>query len=348
MGCEPGSVYPASTAASLCGNLLSMEPGGVEKAGPRPRVSGTALIVGLILSVSLGLLAAGAYGIVDSLGPRSLPHGIAFQSDVDGHQEIYVINPAAGEITRVTENRDGHDGYPAWSPDGKRLAYSSGSDVQEAIYILDSSGVRQLTEKGSVKGFARWSPDGWKIAYYTFQKEGGKPGTLRVINADGSGQTPVFPNDTQSRQTGDCFDGFPGGWFPGGQRLLYRGSLQGTLAICAVNADGSDVQVILADKDRESFDPALSPDGSRIAFVSGNGKDQIFLMNADGTRPRPLISDDADDKNPTWSPDGQWIAFSSNRNGSHYHIYVVRADGTDLRQLTDWGGDDRWPSWSSG
>src|SRR5262249_40037420 len=113
------------------------------------------------------------------------------------------------------------------------------------------------------------------------------------------------------------------------------------------NADGSNQRNLTqnAAADRQ---PAWSPDGSRIAFVSDrDGRQDLYVMNADGSNPTRLtdgccLSVDAE---PTWSPDGKQIAFGSTGpfNGG-WHIWGVNADGTNLRQLTQGPGVD--PAWS--
>jgi Tol biopolymer transport system component len=94
--------------------------------------------------------------------------------------------------------------------------------------------------------------------------------------------------------------------------------------------------------------PAWSPDGSRVAFVSNrDGNPEIYVMNADGGNPTRLTDNPADDLHPTWSPDGDLIAFSSNRDGN-YNIYVMGTDGSQQRQLTNNAAADREPYWFRG
>ena len=95
--------------------------------------------------------------------------------------------------------------------------------------------------------------------------------------------------------------------------------------------------------------PSWSPDGRRIAFVSGRGGfDQIWTMKADGSDMRRLTAPRALDADPAWSPDGRRIAFVRKLAASRSTIYLINVDGTNLQALTDREGDYRHPSWSPG
>ena len=82
-------------------------------------------------------------------------------------------------------------------------------------------------------------------------------------------------------------------------------------------------------------EPAFSPDGSRIAFVSTrDGNAEIYVMNPDGTNATRLTNDAQADGRPAFTPDGQAVAFHSARTGGKQQIWIVNVDGTGLTQLT--------------
>ena len=93
--------------------------------------------------------------------------------------------------------------------------------------------------------------------------------------------------------------------------------------------------------------PSWSPDGGRIAFVSGrDGFDQIWTMKADGSGMRRLTAPQGLDEQPAWSPDGRRIAFVRKASATRGAIYLINANGTGLQALTRGRGDYQHPSWS--
>jgi TolB protein len=112
--------------------------------------------------------------------------------------------------------------------------------------------------------------------------------------------------------------------------------------IYVVNPDGSGQQRLTSF----GADPAWSPDGARIAFVS-NG---LYVMNADGSNQTQIVADQGDISGPAWSPDGARIVFAADRGVGDHAIHVVNVDGLGLQQLTSVAVtdavDEIAPAWS--
>jgi hypothetical protein len=175
---------------------------------------------------------------------------------------------------------------------------------------------------------------------------------IAVINEDGTG----FKELTDGNRDVDP------AWSPDGAHIVYAGERIGGQNIIRMRADGTG-QVPLTSTlfPVTNGEPAWSPDGTRIAFTSsraGAGRNEIWVMNADGTNPVRLtvnVQLGADiagpvygrDFGPAWSPDGTKILFYSSRdNLASSEIYVMNADGSNQVRITNDATENRDPIWS--
>lgn len=123
-------------------------------------------------------------------------------------------------------------------------------------------------------------------------------------------------------------------------RIVYSGDGD----IYSIAPDGSDERRLASLSGDDGY-PSVSPDGSKVAYVSHNPTPQVRVVNMDGTGDRALTDPLTEGANgfPTWSPDGSQIAFVSHRNQGAYEIWVMDADGSDQRFLTN----GYIPEWSA-
>lgn len=123
-------------------------------------------------------------------------------------------------------------------------------------------------------------------------------------------------------------------------RILYANAGNGHLYI--MNPDATNPVDLGA-----GYDPAWSPDGSRLAYTAptGNGR-EIWVMNTDGSNQVRLTTNSADDRHPAWSPDGSQIAWASVVTNSDWEIWVMNADGSNKHAITNNAYDDNYPAWS--
>ncbi len=271
-------------------------------------------------------------------GP-SIPTGgqiakkIAFKSDRDGNEEIYVMNADGSNQTRLTVN-NAYDGEPVWSPDNTKIAFRSDRDGNQEIYVMNADGSNQtnISNNSADDTYPAWSPDGTRIAFRSYRDGNWE---IYVMNANGSKQTNLSRNSAN--------DAYPA-WSPDGKKIAFRSNRDGNYEIYVMNADGSN-QTNLSRNSADDAYPVWSLDGNQIAFRSNrDGNYEIYAMNANGSNPTNLSNNSARDNFPTWSPDNTKIAFMSDRDGNS-EIYVMNADGSNQINLSNNSAHDAEPAW---
>jgi TolB protein len=230
----------------------------------------------------------------------------------------------SGSMQITRDDADHED--PAWSPDGKTIAFVYIKGKAEVIYLMNVEGsdMRQLTPDNVRTIHPSWSPDGSKLAYCT-DDDLAPP---RKNDAD------ILVIDIATRKINTLITGgvntYPA-WSPDGKHIAFRRMLgEMNSEVFVANADGTGAKNVT---NHPAFDgwPSWSPDGTRIAFASNrNSSYQIFIMNADGSNVKLLSNTEGRSTAPKWGLDGKRIYFSTCKNvdfGFDCEIFAARTEG---------------------
>lgn len=236
---------------------------------------------------------------------------VAFVSDYEGNDEIYLLAPNDGTIVNLTRH-PADDKSPAWSPDGQRLVFQSHRDGNWELYLLDVAGgaVTRLTDNLAYEGRPAWSPDGAAIAFESY-----RDGSLELYLLDlSTGGDPV-------RLTDDEAGDYAPAWSPNGSTLTFTTWRDGDKEIYALDLATGALHNLTHNPADDEF-AVWSPDGTAIAFVSWrDGNAELYTMRPDGSEQQRVTDNDVYDGAPAWSPDGQALIGEGYVRGEPFEVY---------------------------
>ena len=215
------------------------------------------------------------------------------------HSYVGIMNADGTDRIDLTADPAIDEGFPAFSPEGIEVVYTSRRDGNNEIYIMDSSGAspQRLTNDPSDNFAPVWSPDGTQIAFLSDRDNATGIYSIYLMKVNGS-DVKRLTNDNGNDNDND----YTPAWSPDGKQIVFRSVQNGQSDIYIIGADGSGL-VNLTNNPAEDWSPSWSPDGKWIAFQSNrDGNWEIYRMKADGTEPVNLTNNPADDQGPYWKP----------------------------------------------
>ena len=301
-------------------------------------------LLGFAMTARANAMRDVAHQIADAVYEKILGVPGAFWTRI-----AYVTATGAGNASRYALMVADADGWnpqtvvrsnepllsPAWSPDGRKLAYVSFERGNSSIYIQDiGTGGRELVSsfRGINSGPA-FSPDGRKLAL-TLSRSGnpeiyvmdlGSKALTQITNQFGIDTAPV--------------------WSPDGGSLYFTSDRGGQPQVYQAPAGGGGATRVTFEG-RYNADPSLSYDGKKIAVAQGAGNVyRIALLDRSLGSPRwSTLSPGSLDESPSFAPNASMVLYAA-REGRRGVLYAVSADGRVRQRLVLADGDVREPAW---
>ena len=245
--------------------------------------------------------------------------------------DLYVVPFAGGEARRLTFDNLTIEGLD-WTPDGSEIVFSSRRGGRQSLWRIPANGGDAervaVGENATSISIAR---KGHRLAYTEKVVD---PNIWRLEIPSASSNVT-----SQASLISTRFSEYDAQYSPDGKRITFWSDRSGSPEIWVCDSQGLNPVQLTSFGGPSVGWPHWSPDGQQVVFNARivDGNSDVFVISADGGRPRRLTTDISEDALPSWSSDGLWIYFASKRTGD-WQVWKVSADGEQAVQLTKQGG----------
>jgi len=258
---------------------------------------------------------------------------LLFISKRSGNKEVYMSDYDGKGVRQITRNR-AINLSPYWSPDGKKIVYTSYKKGWPCLFMLDLRIGRDeaLSDRPGINIGGRLSPDGRSAALTLSGKKSTEIYSLDIAAKSYKQLTDNGANDVSPT------------WSPDGKRLAYVSDSSGNPHIFVLELGTGEI-TRLTYNGKYNASPAWSPDGRLIAFSRQDGGQFNIRVQGLTDAEAAQLTFEGDNRSPSWSPDSRHIVFSRDAQGSSA-LYIINADGAGLVKIDTGAGTESQPSWS--
>lgn len=248
-------------------------------------------------------------------------------ADADGANEVTVLESPHELLS------------PAWSPDGRKLAYVSFETNRSEIYVqeLETQKRTRIASYPGHNGAPAWSPDGKRLALTLSKRRESDRSNFDIWVYD------LVRKSWQRLTRHWAIDTYPS-WAPDGKSIVFSSDRSGRMQVYRIPAKGGRAQR-LTFEGSENDRPIFSPDGKSLGMVhTVNGKYRIAVMDLE-TGYIQVLTDGSLDETPSFAPNGNMIIYATNHNNKGV-LFAVSVDGRVKNLISSSLGEVREPAWS--
>jgi TolB protein len=266
---------------------------------------------------------------------------MAFVSDRDAAKdkatkELYIVDYDGFNPRRVTVNRSLNI-LPAWSPDGRSLAYVSyrlGTPEIFVASIFEGKSLNMTAGKSGQAFAPSWSPDGKKVAFAA-----NRSGNMEIWVANANGSDVKRLTNSAASETAPC-------WSPTGQEIAFTSNRSGSPQVWVMDSEGLNVRRLTTVgnwNDAPAWNP--SKQYSEIAYTSRiEGGFEVAVVDLATSEVRQVTLGRGSCEYPSWAPNGRHLVFSCRRSGT-WQLTVSDRVGREVRALATGPGNNVYPDW---
>ena len=283
--------------------------------------------------------------------PQFMESRIAFSGSENNNTDIFIIDKDGNNKERITTSKE-IDEMPAWSPDGKKIAFISLRGGYHELWVIDIANEARpevcLTNNNRLKKDPAWSPDGKYIAF-------------SEITDLGWDIFLVDPNNAadEIQLTQNTLDDIQPSWSPDGNNIIFTSYLNNRWQLMIINISSMEITPLFNYVPIfHQFEPSWSPEGNAIAFVESSSTNDAVV--GFGICVIQIIKDDNSDyqtgkldckenigvvRSPDWSPSGKAIVFVRRSSGVFGVLNLLNLRTGGISKIENVEGN--YPNWGT-